>query len=96
VFGDVLEVAIALRRRALGRLAWHGCGARRYDHGRVRVALGDVVVGAALVVRAVSGERGYLARDLLEQRADLGSVVHVAVGQGGRHDLARLGIETDV
>ena len=60
------------------------------------MALGDVIVGAALVVRAVSGERGHLARELVEQWADLRSVVHVLGRERRGDDLARLGIEADV
>jgi len=40
------------------------CG--RLDHSRFRVALGDAVVDAILVVAAVAGERGHRARDLVE------------------------------
>ena len=33
---------------------------------------------------------------MVEQGTDLGSVVHVAVGQRGRPDLARVGIKAEV
>src|SRR4051794_38654318 len=64
--------------------------------GGVRGALSDIVVGAALVVAAVADERGHLARDLVEQRADLRGVVHVAVGECRSDDLACVSIEADV
>src|SRR4051812_50208243 len=58
VLGDVPEMAVALRRLALGRPAGHGGRARRHDHGRLGVARGDAGVDAVLVVRTVGGERG--------------------------------------
>jgi len=54
---DVLQVAVPLRGRSFGRVARHGGRARRDNHGRVRMALGDVVINAVLVVAAVAGER---------------------------------------
>src|SRR3954447_22490623 len=44
VVGDMLEVAVALRRRALGRLTRHGGRARWHNNGRLGVALGDAGV----------------------------------------------------
>src|SRR4051812_14636819 len=58
VVGDVLEVAVALRRRALHRLARHGGRTRRHDDGRFGVTLGDAGVDAILVVSAITRERG--------------------------------------
>ena len=40
VLGDMPQMAVALRRRGLGRLALHRGRARRHDHGRVGMALG--------------------------------------------------------
>ena len=75
--GNVLEVAVALRRCGLGRVAGHGVCTRRDNHGRFRMALGDAGVDERLVIAAVAGERGHRACDLIEQGTDLGCVVHV-------------------
>jgi hypothetical protein len=49
------------------------------------------LIDAALVVRAV-GDDGLEGRgDLIQQTTDLGSVVHILVGQSGRDDPARPG-----
>ena len=50
--GNVLEVAVPLRRCALSRVAGHRGRTRRDDDGRFRMALGDAGVDAILVVRA--------------------------------------------
>ncbi len=60
------------------------------------MALGDAGVDAFLVVRTVAGERGHRPRHLVQQGADLGGVVHVAVGQRGRHDPAGIGVHAEV
>ena len=48
-----------------------GFGARRDDHGRFGVTLGDAVADAGLVVCAVTGERGHGSVDSVEQEIDL-------------------------
>src|SRR3954468_1213791 len=96
LLGDELQVAVPLRRRGLGRGAGHGGRARRDDYVRVRVALGHGGVNALLVVRAVRREGGDRVRDLVQQGADLGGVVLVAVGQGGGHDPAGLGVHAEM
>src|SRR4051795_10956429 len=96
LLGDELQVAVPLRRRGLGRGAGHGGRARRNDDGRARVALGHVGVDALLVVRAVRREGGDRVLDLVQQGADLGGVVFVAVGQGGGHDPAGLGVHAEM
>jgi hypothetical protein len=45
-------MAIPLRRRRCGRLAWHGRGTRRHDDRRLWVTLGDYGGNAFLVVRS--------------------------------------------
>ncbi len=52
MLGNMLQVAVPLRGRSLGRVAGHGGRARRDNHGRFRVALSDAVVDAILVIRA--------------------------------------------
>src|SRR3954453_10940100 len=96
LLGDELQVAVPRRRRGLGRGAGHGGRARRNDDVRARVALGHVGVNALLVVRAVRREGGDRVRDLVQQGADLGGVVFVAVGQGGGHDPAGLGVHAEM
>src|SRR3954468_13605827 len=63
---------------------------------RVRMALADAGVYAVLVVRAVPREGGDRVRDLVQQGADLGGVVFVALGQGGGHDPAGLGVHAEM
>ncbi len=70
------------------------CG--RLDHGRLRMALGDAVVDAVLVVPAVAGERGHGSCDLVEQGTGLGRVVHLLGGQGGGHDPAGADVHAQV
>src|SRR3954465_13743269 len=96
LLGDELQVAVPLRRRRLGRGAGHGGRARRNDDVRARVALGHGGVNALLVVRAVRRGGGDRVRDLVQQGADLGGVVFVAVGQGGGHDPAGLGVHAEM
>src|SRR3954471_19052925 len=73
VLGDELEVAVALRRRALRRLARHRTRARRHDDGRLGVALADAGVNTILIVRTVAGERGDRAVHLVQQGTNLGA-----------------------
>src|SRR3954464_12436116 len=60
------------------------------------MALGHVDVNALLVVRAVRRDGGDRVRDLVQQGADLGGVVFVALGQGGGHDPAGLGVHAEM
>src|SRR4051812_3427498 len=60
------------------------------------MALGHVGVNTVLVVRAVRREGGDRVRDLVQQGADLGGVVLVAVGQRGGHDPAGLGVHAEM
>ncbi len=94
--GDVLEVAVALRRRVLHRLARHGGRARRHDDGRLGVAFGDAGVSTVLVVSAIAGERGQRARHLVEQGTGQGAVIDVVGGQRGGDDLAGVGVHAEV
>jgi len=96
VLGDVLQMAVPLRRRGLGCLARHGGRARRDDDGRFGVALGNTGTDAVLVVSTIGGERGHHSCDLVEQRADLGAVVDLLGRERGCDDLAAAGIQADV
>src|SRR3954465_10179560 len=96
LLGDELQVAVPLRRRGLVRGAGHGGRARRNDDVRLGMALGHVGVNALLVVRAVRRDGGDRVRDLVQQGADLGGGVLVAVGQGGGHDPAGLGVHPEM
>ena len=60
------------------------------------MALGHGGVNALLVVRAVRREEGDRVLDLVQQGADLGGVVFVAIGQGGGHDPAGLGVHAEM
>src|SRR5215210_7378535 len=81
LLGDELEVAVALRRIALGRLARHGSRARRHDDLRLGVALGDAGVNTVLVVRAIGRDGGHRPRHLVEQGTGLGAVIDVVGGR---------------
>jgi hypothetical protein len=89
-------MAVAPGGFGLGRVAGHCRGARRYDHGRFRVTLGDAVINAGLVVRAVTGERGHGSLDLVEQEIDLGAVIGVMAGQRRDHNPARVGVHAEM
>src|SRR3954468_2398923 len=60
------------------------------------MAPADASVHAILVVRPVARDRGYRARDLVEQGADLVTVVNLAACQRCGDDLARVGVHTKV
>src|SRR3954464_14173152 len=60
------------------------------------MALADASVYAILIVRPVARDRGDRARDLVEQGADLVTVVNLAARQRCGDDLARVGIHTEV
>src|SRR4051812_42457234 len=62
VVGDMLEVAVARRRIALGRLTRHGGRARRHDNGRLGGALGGAGVNTVLIVRAIARDGGHRPR----------------------------------
>ena len=93
---DMLKVAVPLRGRGLGRLAWHGCGTRRHDDCRFGMALGDRGGDVVLVVGAVGGERRDRCRHLVDQGADLEGVVDLLPGQRRGDDLAGVGVQADV
>src|SRR3954463_16511916 len=58
------------------------------------MAPADASVHAILIVRPVARDRGYRALDLVEQGADLVTVVNLAARQRCGDDLARVGIHT--
>src|SRR3954447_1418058 len=60
VLGDALQMAVPLRRRGRGRLAWHGRGTRRHDDRRFRMTPGDCGGNAFLIVRSRTLMRLYL------------------------------------
>src|SRR5215203_1649571 len=96
VLGDVLEVAVALRRIVFSRLARHGARARRHDDLRLGVALGDAGVSTVLIVRAIGRERDHRPRHLVEQGTGLGAVIDVVGGQCGGDDLAGVGVHAEM
>src|SRR5919205_1124875 len=96
LLGNVLEVAVALRRLALSRLARHGGRARRHDDGRLGMALGDAGVNTLLIVSAIARERGHRPRHLVEQGTGLKAVIDVVGGQRGGDDLAGVGVYAEM
>src|SRR4051812_34802666 len=89
-------MAVTLGWRALGRLARHRGRAGRHNDGRLGMALGDAGVDSFLIVGPVTRERSDRTRDLVEQGANLGAVIHVVGGQRRRDDPARVSIHTEV
>src|SRR5215207_1801604 len=89
-------MAVALCRLALGHLARHGRRAWRDDDGRLRMALRDTGVNAILVIRTVARDRGYRPCRLVEQGTDLSAVVGLSPGQRCGHDLAGVGVYTEM
>ena len=96
MLGDVLQMSFPLRGRSLCRVARHGGRARRDDDGRFRVPLGYASIDAGLVALAIVGGRGHRARDLVEQGANLGTVVGLFGRERSGDDLAGVGIHADV
>jgi hypothetical protein len=96
MLGDALQVAVPLRGRGCGRLARHGRGPRRHDDRRFGMAPSDGGGDTILVVCAVGGERRHRPWHLVEQGADLNTVVDVFVGQRCCDDLPGAGIQADV
>ena len=60
------------------------------------MARGDPAVDTLLIIRAIAGERGDRAVDLVEQGTDLRAIIGIPVGQHRRDDLPGAGIHTDV
>jgi len=76
-----LQMPIALVRSALCRITRHASRSWRDNHFRIRIALGDSVVDASLIVGSVANEGGKRSRDLVEQGLDLRSIIDIAGGQ---------------
>jgi len=57
---------------------------------------GDAGGDTVLIVGAVARERGNGIGDLVQQKADLGAVVHVLASQQGGDDLPGAGIQAEV
>ncbi len=96
MLGDVLEVAVALCRLALGRVARHGRHARWHDHVRRGMALSDAAVNAVLVVGTVARERLQRSCCLVKHSVDLGRVVRVFGDQRRGQDLTGAGVHAQV
>ena len=60
------------------------------------MTLFDAGVDSVLVISTVAGERGHHARDLIQQGADLGTVVDLLGRERGGDDLTAAGIQADV
>src|SRR3954470_16768993 len=90
------QKAVALGGGRLGRRAGHGGRTWWDDDGRLGMALADAGGDAVLIIRPVTRERGDLAVHLVQQGADLGTVIHVVGRQLRRNDPARVSIDADV
>jgi hypothetical protein len=73
----LLKMPITLRRSCVRGLAWHGGRARRHDHRGIRMTFGDFAIDVVSVVRAVTRKRSDRTRDLIEQRADLRTIINI-------------------
>src|SRR5215212_2784766 len=87
---------VAPRGRGLGRRARHRAGARRHDDRRLGMARDDTAVDTLLIIRAIAGQRGDRAVDLVEQGTDLRAVIGLLVGQRRRDDPPGAGLHADV
>jgi hypothetical protein len=77
MLGDALEVPIALGRSALCHLARYRTRSWWNNHFRIRIALGDGVVDASLIIGSISDEGGEWAYDLVEQGLDLRAIIDI-------------------
>ena len=93
---NLLKMPIPLRRSRVRRLTEHGRRARRHDDRGVRMAFGNDAVDVLPVIGAITRKRSDRTRDLIEQRADLRTVVDIVGGQFRGHDLASADIHADV
>src|SRR3954451_23310989 len=75
------KVPIALGRRGRGRRAWHRVLARRYDDRRRGMAFGHDAGHVLPVLGAVTRERGYRSRHLVEPGPDPRAVICLVAGQ---------------
>ena len=60
------------------------------------MARGDTAVDTLLIIRAIAGERGDRAVDLVEHGTDLRAINGIPVGQHRRDDLPDVGIHAEV
>ncbi|ANY82280.1 hypothetical protein BB934_28565 (plasmid) [Microvirga ossetica] len=63
---------------------------------RIRIALGDGVVNASLIIGSVADERGQRSRDLVKQGLDLRAIIEFTTRSICREDLPSVGVNTDV
>ncbi len=96
LLGDALEVTISLGRCSFSRSAQHRRAARRHNHCRFRVTVGNASVNTILVIGAISGDRAQRAGELIEQGANLSRVVDLFAGQHHSDNLTGIGIHTKV
>ena len=96
MLGHALHMAIPLRGGGLSRLARHGRGTRRHHDRRLAITLGDRMGNAFLIIGAIGGERCHGSRNLIEQGANLRTVVDLLCGQRSRDNLAGVGVQTNV
>src|SRR5271157_2860848 len=93
---NLFKVPITLRWSRVRRLAWHGGGAWWHDDRGIRMAFGNDAKDIVSVIGAVARKRSDRARDLIEQRADLRTVVDIVGGQFRSHDVASIGVYANV
>jgi hypothetical protein len=90
------EMPIALGRSALRRVSQH-CGWSWWsDHFRIRIALGDGVVDASLIIGSITDERRKRGSDLVEQGLDLRAIIDITIRYLRREDLPSVGVDPDV
>src|SRR4029079_83789 len=96
MLGDALEMPIALGRSALCHLARHGSRSWWNDHFRIRIALGDGVVDASLIIGSIPDEGSEWVCDLSEQGLDLRAIIDITIRLLRREDLPSVRVTTYV
>jgi hypothetical protein len=72
--GDASQMRVPLRRRGLGRVAWHRARARRHDNGRIRVPRRNRGVHIVPIEGTVADEGRDRPIHLVEQGTDLRAI----------------------
>ncbi len=95
-FGGHLQVAVALRRGALGRSTHNRACPWRHDDRSVWMMLGHRLADPVLIVIAVDGEGSDGIGDLVEQSVNHRAIIDFFLGYFDGDDLAAAGIHTDM
>jgi hypothetical protein len=89
-------MSVALCRIGFGGFARHSGCTRRHDHRAVGMTFGNGGVNAILIISPVARDRGHRICGLLEQGANLGTVIYIMRGQRCGHDLTGIGVHAEM